>query len=307
MTESLDVLTGYFSTIATLTSRSQYTREKVIDQYNRFLQERNKTLLTATLIDITAFAKMKVENPNKKLRIKRITFKTYLKYIVYFYQFAVDEESYSQKELRRLEKFERRFTFEIGEEKTRLSKDEVTQLLEAANCHSTLKIATFMILNVGFRVSELTNLKVSDIDFKKELITIRLGKGRKTRRIPMLDFQIPELKRILRTRQKMLPLGSTEDHFLINKITGRKTRIKWLQDYYVRISKKLGFRVYAHRLRRTFASILFFDYNISIYLIAWILGHTNITTTERYLGIKEKQKQQDYKEQMRGKVIVPLN
>lgn len=306
MTKSLDVLLGYFSSIATLSLRSQYTREKTIDQYNRFLQERTKTLLTATLIDLTAYAEMKVENKNEDLRIARITFKTYLKYILYFYQFAVDEGYYSQKELKRIEKYERRFSFETGEEKTRLSKKEVNLLLEEVNCHMTLKIATFMILNVGFRISELTNLKVSDIDFTKDLITIRLGKGRKTRRIPILDYQKPHLKKILQLRQGMLTLGSKEDHFLINKITGRKTSINWLQNYYVRISKKLGFRVHAHRLRRTFASILFFDHKIDLYLIAWLLGHTNIQTTMRYLGLKEQQKQQDYKEKMRGKVIVPL-
>ncbi len=182
----------------------------------------------------------------------------------------------------------------------------MNQLLEAVNCHTTLKIATIMILNFGFRISEITNLKVQNIDFTKEIITIHLGKGRKTRRITILDYQKPILKRILRTRQGMLAINSPEDHFLINKITGRKTSINWLQNYYVRISKKLGFRVHAHRLRRTFASILFFDNRIDIYLIAWLLGHTSIQTTMRYLGIKEKQKHEDYKESMRGKVIVPL-
>ena len=306
MTESSKVFLGYLSSIATLSLRSQYTREKVIDQYNQFLLLRGKTLLTATLVDLTAYAKLKVENENEDLNIERITFKTYLKYILYFYQFAADEEHYPMKELNRIIKYVEKFSFETGEEKTRLSKEQVTQLLEAVNCHTTLKIATFTILNFGFRVSELVNLKIQDIDFKKELITIHQGKGRKTRRIPMLDYQIPALKQILQVRQKMLPLNSTVEHFLINKITGRKVSISWLQTYYVRISKKLGFRVYAHRLRRTFASILFFDYNINIYLIAWLLGHASIQTTLMYLGIKEQQKQKEYKEAMKGKVIVPL-
>ncbi|HUT80672.1 MAG TPA: tyrosine-type recombinase/integrase [Candidatus Bathyarchaeia archaeon] len=307
MTKSSEIFFSYLSSIATLSRHSQYKRERSISRYAQFLQQRSKTLLTATLTDLIAYAEFKVENKNEKLRIERISFKTYLKYILYFYEFAADEGHYSAIEVKRLRKYVENFKFEIGEEKTRLSKEQITQLLEETNCHSSLKIATLTLLNFGFRISEILNLKVQDIDFEKELITIHKGKGRKTRRIPILEYQLSALKQMLQMRQKMLPLNSTEDHFLINKNTGRKVSKAWLQDYYVRITKRLDFRVHAHRLRRTFASILFFDLGIDIYLIAWLLGHSSIQTTLIYLGIKEKEKQQAYKKAMKGKTIVSFS
>ena len=306
MTQSSQILQEYITSITTLSKRSIYVREKAIGQFNTFLQHSNKTLLSATFLDLTLFAEVKLENEDESKRVKRITFKTYLKLILYFYQFATDEEYYSAKELKRIKDFVKKFNFDPGDEKTRLSKDQTNLLLEAVNCHITLKIATYMLLNFGFRISELINLTIHDIDFQKELITVRLGKGRKTRRIPMLAYQVPSLKRIIRLRKTLVPLDSTETSFLINKITGRKTTVLWLQNYYIRLSKKLGFRVHAHRLRRTFASILYFDHKIDIYLISWLLGHSSIQTTLIYLGITEKKKQQDYLQAMEGKAIIAL-
>ncbi|MHA1435894.1 MAG: tyrosine-type recombinase/integrase [Candidatus Heimdallarchaeota archaeon] len=112
-------------------------------------------------------------------------------------------------------------------------------------------------------ISELLNLKVNHIDLKKNLITIHSGKGRKTRRIPILQNQKPVLKQLLKIRLNYLSLDSPESFFLINK-KGKRPSVNWLQNYYIRISKIINIHVYAHRLRRTFASILFFDYNIDI-------------------------------------------
>ncbi len=304
MPNSQKILTEYLSSIATLSSRSQYVRHAVIRQYSEYLEKNNKTLLTATLPDLTKFASKKLENKDPKKRVKRITFKIYLLYILYFYEYAFDEDHYPLKEFKRIRKYVRRFKFDKGDEKTRLTNEQVQQLLEATNKHITIKIATWMFLSFGFRVTELLNLQLDHIDLDKDLITVHLGKGRKTRRIPILDYQRLILKQLLTIRKRYVSLKNPTNYFLINKNTSKQVGPNWLQDRYVELSKELGFRVHAHRLRRTFASILFFDFDIDIYLIAWLLGHTSIQTTMIYLGIKEQRKIDEYIDSMQGKRIV---
>lgn len=304
MPNSNKIFTEYLSSIATLSSRSQYVRHAVIRQYNEYLEKSKKTLLTATLPDLTKFAKEKLENKDPEKRIKKITFKIYLLYIFYFYEYATDEEHYQLKEFKRIRKYVRRFKFEKGEEKTRITNEQVQQLLEATNRHITIKIATWMFLTFGFRITELLNLQLDHIDLDRNLITVHLGKGLKTRRIPILPYQKPILNRLLTIRKRYTSLENPNKYFLINKNTSKQVGPNWLQDRYVELSRELGFRVHAQRLRRTFASILFFDFDIDIYIIAWLLGHASIQTTMIYLGIKEQRKIKEYTEEMQGKRIV---
>lgn len=299
--ESWNLLQDYIDSIVTLATNSQYYRERYISQFLTFLQDLKKGLLEVRRQEFTLFAKLKLE-----LGCRRSTVKLYMLYTLYFYRYLTEESLYPEDQLKLIEKYFSSFKVPKGEKKTALSPDQVDRLFAPISHKPTLKMATWMILNFGFRLSELIRLNVEDVDLKGDEIHVIESKGLKTRMIPILDDQKPILKQWLQLRKNFLPIGNTNNAFLISKRTEERPSGKWLQQSYSRLSKLLGFRIYAHRLRRTFASILYFDLDIELWIISWILGHANIQTTMLYLGISEIVKKSKYKSAMKNKVIIQI-
>jgi len=308
MTYELDLtLKGYLASIITLSPNSLYYRGSYISQFLSFLQEKKIKLYAAGRQELALFAQHKIQSG-----CKRSTIKLYLLYIIYFYRYLNEETGYSftiiypDEKLALMEKFYSGFKVPKGEQKTALSPEEVDQLIAATAHNPTLKMATWTFLNFGLRLQELVNINIQDIDLKEDLLHIHQSKGQKTRRIPIFPYQRKVLQQWLRLRKKFLPLHSTDDSFLILKSTEKRPSTKWLQQTFLRLSQQLGFKIHAHRLRRTFASILYFDFNIDIADISFALGHANLQTTYLYLGIKESQKIHSYREAMKNKIIVTM-
>src|SRR6202140_3635956 len=67
-----------------------------------------------------------------------------------------------------------------------LSKEEVKALLEAPR-HLGQRAILATLYGAGLRVSEVTNLKVSDLDRKRKVINVRGGKGHKDRQVMLSD------------------------------------------------------------------------------------------------------------------------
>ena len=292
------LLTGYIHSIATLSENSKYFRESYISQFLSFSQ---KDPLKVDRNDLVQYAKMKLS-----LECKRSTVKLYLVYIIYFYQYLVEEKLYPEEKFALLNNYLKKFKVPKGEKKTALNPDQLDQLLTAVSENPTLKMATWMFLNFGLRLTELIKLTINDLDFENDEIEVLESKGLKTRRIPILKYQKPILKQWLQLRKTFLPVDSINRSFLILKRTEKKPSAKWLQMCYHRLSEKFGFRIYAHRLRRTYASILFFDHNIDIWLISWLLGHARIQTTMTYLGITDLVKKSKYQAAMKNKIIIKV-
>lgn len=307
MTYQSDRLNGYLASIATLAPNSLYYRGSYISQFLSFLQERKIKLFSAGREELALFAQHKIQSG-----CKRSTIKLYLLYIIYFFRYLNEVTGYSfsktypDKKLALMEKFYSGFKVPKGEKKTALSPEERDQLLAAAAHNPTLKMAIWTMFNFGLRLQELINLNIQDIDLKKDLLHIHQSKGQKTRRIPIGPNQRGTLKQWLQMRQKFLPLNSTEEAFLILKSTENRPSPKWLQQTFLSLSQQLGFRIHAHRMRRTYASILFFDHNKDIADISFGLGHSNLQTTYLYLGIKDDQKIHSYREAIKDIIIVPM-
>ena len=68
-------------------------------------------------------------------------------------------------------------------------KEQYKALLEASdNIRDYAIIQTF--LQTGIRLSELVNLRVDEVDFEHRILTVRQGKGKKDRQIPLVDEAI---------------------------------------------------------------------------------------------------------------------
>ena len=81
-----------------------------------------------------------------------------------------------------------------------LLKTEYKALLQVVGGNSRDLAIVMLLLQTGLRVSEFVNLKLSDIDFTSREITVRQGKGRKDRVVPLVKQAEAALKAYLAVR-----------------------------------------------------------------------------------------------------------
>ena len=145
-----------------------------------------------------------------------------------------------------------------------------------------------VLYSCGLRVSELTNLNISDIFFDDFLIKI-LGKGRKERFVPMSKIVKDMIKDYLNSeRFNTITKKGFEDILFLNNRGEKLTRVMIYT--ILNIAKKgtgIKKKVSPHILRHSFATHLI-ENGADISSIQHMLGHTNITTTERYLHVSKE-------------------
>jgi len=165
---------------------------------------------------------------------------------------------------------------------TVLSKEEVKKLLSSiTNKKSYLMIS--MLYACGFRVSELTNLKISDLEFNEKIGHARQAKGRKDRAFNIPEFLIPAL------REQTEKQKSLNQEYLF---TGPKGKLssRNLQKIVNKAAKKAGIekQVHPHTLRHSFATHLL-ENGTDIRMIQELLGHVNLSTTQIYTHISTEE------------------
>ena len=164
-----------------------------------------------------------------------------------------------------------------------LSKSEVQEILQKC---SSLKYKTIItiIYSAGLRISEATNLKLSDIDFARKTIFIRNGKNKKDRYTILANETITLLKQYLSVYKPANYL------FYANDIWNRLSN-DCIQKYFKKLIKQYGFdsSIHIHTLRHCFATHLL-EEGTSIFFIMNLLGHSNIQTTMIYLHMQSLEK-----------------
>jgi site-specific recombinase XerD len=138
----------------------------------------------------------------------------------------------------------------------------------------------------GLRVSEVTALRVSDIDSRRMLIRVRDAKGRKDRYV-MLS---PALLKVLREYWKA---ARPKDYLFPGHKSGQHLNPSSVEKACKRAAKDagLGKRVTVHTLRHCFATHLL-EAGTDIHLIQLLLGHKNVRTTEIYTHVSPQRAQE---------------
>ena len=138
-----------------------------------------------------------------------------------------------------------------------------------------------VLYGTGIRVSELVNLKLSNIFFKENIIKI-IGKGNKERFVPLGDIASNEIRKYLKIRDNSIIDTKFSDIVFLNRYGRGLTRsmiFKIISDSYKRIG--LNKKISPHTLRHSFATHLLKN-GADLRTIQLILGHESITTTEIY-------------------------
>ena len=163
-----------------------------------------------------------------------------------------------------------------------LTKDEVNRLIEAIPTKKS-KLMVTLTYACGFRVSELINLKVVDLNFEEMIGHVRQGKGRKDR-----AFIIPQ--RLANKLQKQVQQQKeTNQEYLFSGKNGPLTD-RNLQKIVRNAAKKAGINkaVHPHTLRHSFATHLL-EAGTDIRAIQELLGHTDLSTTQIYTHISTEE------------------
>ena len=161
-----------------------------------------------------------------------------------------------------------------------LSADEVVRFLEAVPSLKA-RAALTTAYAAGLRVSEVTGLRVADIDSGRMMIRIEHGKGGKERYV-MLSAQ---LLAILRTYWRLARPG----HWLFpGRDATRPIEPTTLHAACrsARAAAGIGKKVTVHVLRHSFATHLL-ESGVDIRVIQVLLGHAHLSTTARYTHVSQ--------------------
>lgn len=155
------------------------------------------------------------------------------------------------------------------------TKEEVRRIIDSAES-LTHKALLMLAYGSGLRLSEIANLKVSDIDSKQMRLFIRKGKGGRDRYALLPEATLSVLREYwLEKRPK--------DWLFVAPHTGGQYHVRTIQDAFKAALRKSKVPKYGtiHTLRHCFATHMLEDGN-DLYSIKKLLGHVRIDTTVWY-------------------------
>lgn len=169
-----------------------------------------------------------------------------------------------------------------------LSLDEIDRMIAALPADKAETVRNHAIIETlygsGLRVSELTELRVSRINFDEEYAIVD-GKGNKQRLVPLSPESVARILEYMPQRAQLNIRKDSQDILFLNRRGAKMTRI--MVFYIVRdLAAAAGITktVSPHTLRHSFATHLL-EGGANLRAIQMLLGHESIDTTEIYLHI----------------------
>ena len=183
-----------------------------------------------------------------------------------------------------------------------LAVKETTKLLNCAATKAATAITTFekwktmrdlalvdVLISTGIRIAEASNISVADIILSERTILIH-GKGRKQRLIYISCPQTwANLMHWMKIRHQLF---TDTDKVFVNRY-GDQLGIHGIEYIYNSLKKESGINIKStpHYLRQTFATNLLAN-GADLRSVQEILGHSSVSTTERYTEVTTKRKKQ---------------
>jgi integrase/recombinase XerD len=163
-----------------------------------------------------------------------------------------------------------------------MTREEVKKLIVSAKTKKSRLIIS-LLYACGMRVSELTILKISEIDFNEKIGYIRQSKGNKDRLFNLPEFLLNDLKKQVELQK------SIKSPFLFSGPNGSLSS-RNLQKIISSLSKNVGInkQIHCHTLRHSFATHLL-ENGVDLRKIQELLGHSDLSTTQIYTHISREE------------------
>ena len=195
----------------------------------------------------------------------------------------------------------------------RLDVDEVAELLDEVESgedlterqkafHEKTKVRDLalltLLLGTGIRVSECVGLDINDVDFKNDGIRIH-RKGGKEVTVYFGEEVEDALKEYLKEREHIIPEEGHEDALFLSLQRKRMSvrSVEKLVKKYSRIVTPLK-KITPHRLRSTYGTNLYRETG-DIYLVADVLGHSDVNTTKKHYAALEDERRRSARNKVR--------
>lgn len=174
-----------------------------------------------------------------------------------------------------------------------LSEEDINRIITCIDNSTDIGKRNKCILEVlygcGLRVSELIDLKISNINFKESYIMVE-GKGEKTRLVPLANTTAEFIRSYINTvRNKTKINKKYEDTLFLNS---RGTNMSRVIVFIIikELTQKAGISksISPHTFRHSFATHLLQN-GADLRFIQEMLGHSSITTTQVYTHLKTEE------------------
>ncbi len=244
----------------------------------RGLSECNKSIDTANKADLLAFLAKRVENGAKPRSTARqlSSFRRFFRYIMR--EGLRDTDPTADIEMPR-----------IGRSLPKsLTEDEVDALLHAPNTDEPLghrdRAMLELLYATGLRVSELINLRQSQVNFNQGVLRI-VGKGDRERLIPLGEEALRWLRDFIDGPRMEILLERQTDCLFPTRRGDRMTRQAFWH-IIKRYAEKAGIekKLSPHSLRHAFATHLL-NHGADLRVVQLLLGHSDLSTTQIYTHV----------------------
>lgn len=176
-----------------------------------------------------------------------------------------------------------------------LSYEEIRIVLDSIDIDNILSIRNKMIIELlyatGIRVSELRNIKITDIDFNNKSIKV-FGKGSKERIVYFGDYAYDAIKLYLESRE-------LKSEYLILNNNGKQISVRGIELIIKNVIEKacIKTKVSPHTFRHTFATHML-NNGCPLKSVQELLGHASLSSTEIYTHITDDYIKSEYLKNM---------
>lgn len=162
-----------------------------------------------------------------------------------------------------------------------LTQDEIKKLLKNTQFERD-EILILFLLDTLMRASEALALNIEDVDLKKGVVTIHLGKGGKSR---VTYFGARVQRKLIKFVGKRNAKG--KDPLFVSERTGKRLTLTGIDQMFRRMQKRNGIPATPHALRRT-GCLFLLRQGMSVYHLQKMMGHTDIQTLRHYLALVDE-------------------
>ena len=223
---------------------------------------------------------------------KRRTSKTitcHLQTIRLFYDYLINDEG------RTISNPITRISLRLPKPLPRHLKDDQVRSLFAAIRDLRDRAMFMLMLRCGLRVQEVAQLTVDAVEYGRRQIFVSHGKGAKDRMVYMSEDARSALQAYLARRS-----SKARALFLVQKgpLKGSPLSVRGIQKRIEYYARRNHLSVSCHRLRHTMATQLL-NADADLATIQDLLGHSQVTTTQRYCRVANLKVQRDYYKAMK--------
>ncbi len=194
----------------------------------------------------------------------------------------------------------------------RLDADEVAELLDHVESgqsltkkqqdfHEKTKVRDLaimtLLLGTGIRVSECVGLNLSDVDFRNSGISI-YRKGGKESIVYFGDEVEEALRDYLAERKKIVPAEGHENAFFLSS-QKKRINVRSVENLVKKYTRTVttSKNITPHKLRSTYGTSLYRETG-DIYLVADVLGHSDVNTTRKHYAALEDEKRRSARDKV---------